>query len=214
MIRSYSLIDEILCHIDAGLKTLLPPNKRSSARSRPISLQQSPKLSDKQSQHIAGLMRVNHCGEVCAQALYTGQAITAQLPHIKAQMQQAALEEIDHLAWCEERLTELNSKTSILNPLWYSLSWLLGASTGLVGDGISLGFVAETERQVTLHLQNHIEQVKNLDHKTYAILLEMQKDEQRHAINAETAGAQPLPFVVQLLMKTTSNIMTSLSYYI
>jgi ubiquinone biosynthesis monooxygenase Coq7 len=158
-------------------------------------------------------MRVNHAGEVCAQALYKGQALTAQLQHIKKQMNQAALDEIDHLAWCEERLIELGSKPSIFNPLWYSGALVLGALAGLAGDGISLGFVAETERQVSAHLQKHLNQIPERDEKTKAIIKMMQIDEEHHATVAKEAGGVELPFFIQQLMSVVSKIMTKSSYY-
>jgi ubiquinone biosynthesis monooxygenase Coq7 len=159
-------------------------------------------------------MRVNHAGEVCAQALYQGQALTAELTHIKEQMNQSAAEEIDHLAWCEERLDELGAKTSLLNPIWYGGSLLLGALAGLAGDKISLGFVAETERQVTSHLKKHLEHLPAEDKKTIAILERMQADEEHHANLAIQAGASTLPLVVTKMMSAISKLMTKSSYYI
>ncbi|BCA93956.1 2-nonaprenyl-3-methyl-6-methoxy-1,4-benzoquinol hydroxylase [Legionella antarctica] len=171
-------------------------------------------LSSSAKKHIAGLMRVNHAGEVCAQALYQGQALTAQLTHIKQQMVQAAAEETDHLAWCEERLVELGSKPSVLNPIWYSGSLLLGALAGLAGDQISLGFVAETERQVTAHLQRHLQTIPIDDKKTKIILEKMQEDEEHHATLAVAAGAAELPYLIKQLMRVVSKLMTKSSYYL
>lgn len=159
-------------------------------------------------------MRVNHAGEVCAQALYQGQALTAQLTHIKKQMSDAAAEEIDHLAWCEERLTELGSKPSLLNPFWYGGSIILGALAGFVGDKVSLGFVAETERQVSAHLQHHLQQLPAKDKKSQAILFKMKEDEEQHATTALNAGAIELPYIVKQLMRVVSKLMTKSSYYV
>ena len=158
-------------------------------------------------------MRVNHSGEVCAQALYQGQALTAQLSQVKEQMTQAAAEEIEHLAWCEKRLAELDSKPSLLNPIWYGGSLLLGALAGLAGDKISLGFVAETERQVTAHLQSHLRRIPAEDSKTKVILEQMQVDEEHHAETAVQAGAVELPYLVKKVMSAVSKLMTKSSYY-
>ena len=171
-------------------------------------------LSKQEKQHVAGLMRVNHAGEVCAQALYQGQALTAQLTSVKAQMTQAAAEEVEHLAWCEQRLRELDSQPSRLNPLWYSGSLMIGALAGLAGDRWSLGFVAETERQVTRHLQKHLLSLPPDDLKTKAILSKMQSDEAHHAEIASAAGAAELPFLIKRLMHGVSRLLTQSSYYI
>jgi ubiquinone biosynthesis monooxygenase Coq7 len=159
-------------------------------------------------------MRVNHAGEVCAQALYQGQALTAQLTHIKKQMMDAALEETDHLAWCEARLYELDSQPSRLTVFWYSGSIVLGALAGWAGDKISLGFVAETERQVSAHLQNHLQSLPVDDKKTRLILKQMKEDEEHHAQTAIEAGAIELPSVVKQLMSLVSKVMTKSSYYL
>lgn len=159
-------------------------------------------------------MRVNHSGEVCAQALYQGQAQTASLEHIREQMQQAALEEVDHLAWCEKRLNELDAKTSLLNPIWYSLSYSIGAIAGALGDKWSLAFVVETENQVAKHLDSHIKQVSQDDKKTLSILEQMKSDELEHATNAKEAGAHELPDTVKTLMHLVAKVMTTSSYYV
>ncbi|WP_298626501.1 2-polyprenyl-3-methyl-6-methoxy-1,4-benzoquinone monooxygenase [uncultured Legionella sp.] len=212
--RTTSLLDGLINEIDSALRTLLPPQKRVPARQSPSAAVEDTKLSSREKQHIAGLMRVNHSGEVCAQALYQGQALTAKLTHIKEQMAQAAEEEVDHLAWCEERLSELNSSPSKLNPFWYAGSIVLGALAGFAGDKISLGFVAETERQVTSHLQKHIQEVPAVDKKTQLILKQMQLDEEQHASMAMEAGATELPYPVKQLMNIVSKLMTKSSYYI
>jgi ubiquinone biosynthesis monooxygenase Coq7 len=212
--RTISFLDILITEVDSALRTLIPPPKRISVRHSPAHEMADHPLSSSAKKHIAGLMRVNHAGEVCAQALYQGQALTAQLTHIKQQMAQAAAEEIDHLAWCEERLTELGSKPSVLNPIWYSGSLILGALAGLAGDKISLGFVAETERQVTAHLQRHLQGIPVDDKKTKAILERMQEDEEHHASLAIEAGAVELPHLIKQLMNVVSKLMTKSSYYL
>ena len=212
--RRTSILDSLISEMDNALRTLLPPSKRVSLRPSPAEHLVESTLSSQEKKQVAGLMRVNHAGEVCAQALYQGQALTAQLNHIKQQMSDAAAEETDHLAWCEERLAELGSKPSILNPLWYSGSILLGALAGWAGDKISLGFVAETERQVSRHLQNHLHQLPATDKKSQAILVQMQEDEEQHAAAAIGAGAIELPYPVKQMMSLVSKLMTKTSYHI
>jgi len=212
--RRTNILDTFLSEVDNALRTLAPPIKRVSGRRSPADSMTDSPLSTQEKKHISGLMRVNHAGEVCAQALYQGQALTAQLTHIKQQMSEAAAEEIDHLAWCEERLDELSSKPSMLNPLWYSGSLLLGAIAGFAGDKISLGFVAETERQVSMHLQSHLQKLPAQDKKSQAILTQMQKDEELHAEMAIGAGAIELPYPVKQIMRFISKLMTKTSYYI
>lgn len=153
-------------------------------------------------------MRVNHSGEVCAQALYHGQALTAKLPNVRREMQQAAIEEQDHLAWCEDRLKELNSHTSLLNPIWYGLSYGMGALAGIAGDKYSLGFVAETERQVSLHLQDHLNQLPAQDERSRKILEQMNEDELHHRHTALEAGGVELPYAVKITMTAISKLMT------
>jgi len=212
--RETNFLDTFISEVDNALRTLLPPEQRVAARPSPATPIADAELSSQEKKQVAGLMRVNHAGEVCAQALYQGQALTAQLTHIKKQMSDAAAEETDHLAWCEERLSELGSKPSILNPIWYVGSVLLGALAGRAGDKISLGFVAETERQVTSHLQRHLEKIPAKDNKSKAILAKMQEDEEHHANTAMEAGAIELPYLVKLLMSAVSKLMTKSSYYI
>ncbi len=211
--RKSNTLDILINEIDNALRTLVPPQKRNSRRASPAHHLEENPLSPSQKKHIAGLMRVNHAGEVCAQALYQGQALTANLTHVKEQMSDAAAEEIDHLAWCEERLHELDSNPSALNLLWYSGSVFIGALAGMAGDKISLGFVAETERQVTSHLQHHLQRLPLEDKKTKAILQKMQEDEEHHANQAVEAGAIELPYLIKQAMKALSKIMTKSSYY-
>lgn len=213
MIRNLNTTDHILQKADAMLRLLCPPKTRPHLRDNPAKNKAEVQLSAKERRHVAGLMRVNHSGEICAQALYQGQALTAKLDSIKTQMTKAAAEEIDHLAWCEARLQELNSKPSLLNPFWYAGSLFLGAFAGLMGDRWSLGFVAETERQVTAHLIKHIENLPPQDEKTHAILQQMKIDETAHAEAAVSAGAKELPLLIKNLMYAISKILTTSSYH-
>lgn len=176
--------------------------------------QDNNELSKEQSRHSAGLMRVNHTGEVCAQALYQGQALTAKLPHVRDEMEHAADEEVDHLAWCEERLVELDSHTSLLNPLWYGLSFGVGAAAGLISDKISLGFVAETEDQVCAHLEKHLAQLPEHDYRSRAVVLHMLEDEAKHAHHARQAGGIRFPKPLKATMAISSKLMTKSSYYL
>lgn len=209
-----NLLDGFIAEVDAVIRTLIPPAKRASNRPSPGDSIPDSALNVAERSHVAGLMRVNHAGEVCAQALYRGQALTAKLTHIKQQMNQAAAEETDHLAWCEQRLNELGSKPSLLNPLWYGGSLLMGAVAGIAGDPVSLGFVAETERQVSTHLQEHLSRLPAQDKKTSAIIARMQDDEAHHADDAIAAGAVELPEFIKTLMSVVSKLMTQSSYYI
>ncbi|WP_454781500.1 2-polyprenyl-3-methyl-6-methoxy-1,4-benzoquinone monooxygenase [Legionella sp. WA2022007384] len=209
-----STLDTLIAEVDNALRTIFPPAQRISTRPSPAEPLPDIALSIKEKKHVAGLMRVNHAGEVCAQALYQGQALTARLTHIKKQMSNAAAEEIDHLAWCEERLAELGSKPSILNPFWYAGSIILGAFAGFVGDKVSLGFVAETERQVSDHLGRHLQKLPTKDKKSHAILVKMKEDEEQHAATALNAGGIELPYLVKQLMRGVSKLMTKSSYYV
>lgn len=212
---AFSLIDTCLVEIDTAIRTLIPPQHRGSRRDVPgQGLDEEAVLTPEQKAHSAGLMRVNHAGEVCAQGLYQGQALTAQLTKVRSQMEAAAAEEVDHLAWCEQRLRELDSRPSLLNPVWYLGSLMLGAIAGMAGDRWSLGFVAETELQVSAHLQSHLEKLPASDEKTRLILEKMQEDEMHHADMAKEAGAADLPMVIKGLMGAVSTIMTKTSYYL
>ncbi len=212
--RQLSVLDNLLCQVDTALRTLFVPAQRTSQRGIPGQALHDHPMNKEQKHHVAGLMRVNHAGEVSAQALYQGQALTAKLPRVKVQMAEAAAEEIEHLAWCEQRLRELGSQPSLLNPLWYSGSFMIGALAGLVGDRWSLGFVAETERQVTAHLEKHLQQLPPEDIKTRAILAQMQEDEAHHANVAQDAGAAELPVLIKQLMHCVAKLMTQSSYSI
>lgn len=214
MLRNFNGIENLIREIDSALRTLSPPGKRRTQRGSPAENFPEPPLNSQEKQQVAGLMRVNHSGEVCAQALYQGQALTAQLAEVKAQMAAAAEEETDHLAWCEQRLLELGSQPSLLNPFWYLHSFTLGALAGIIGDRWSLGFVAETEKQVVAHLENHLQKLPQQDKKTRAILEQMHRDEAQHAEIANAAGAAELPLIIQKLMQGISKLMTNSSYYI
>lgn len=208
------MLDKFINGFDQMLRVVCPPDSRISERANPAKSIPIPILNDKQRKHVAGLMRVNHAGEVCAQALYQGQAMTARSLHTQKHMQQAVKEEIDHLAWCEERLQELDSKPSILNPFWYLGSLSIGAIAGILGDPISLGFVEETELQVTSHLEKHIDQLPIEDVRSHTILSQMKTDEMAHAAMAAHAGSLELPYVVKKMMRWSSRVMTTLSYYL
>lgn len=171
-------------------------------------------LSNAQKREAACYMRVNHVGEVCAQALYHSQGFTAHSAATRLQMHSAAAEEIDHLAWCEQRLTELGGRKSLLNPLWYGGAFAIGALSGLAGDRWNLGLVAETEKQVVKHLENHLGKLPKEDLRSQQVVAQMQADEARHAEQAATAGAAPLPEPVRKLMRTAAKIMTNTAHYI
>ncbi len=211
--RHLSLLDKICLQFDAALKTVTATHA-GAERINPADNHDEVELTVIEQRHAAGLMRVNHVGEVCAQALYQGQALTAQLNDVREAMQAAAQEEIDHLSWCEQRLQELHSHTSYLNPLWYSGAFAIGAVAGIIGDRWSLGFVAETEHQVVKHLQNHLTKLAPQDAKSRAILQQMAIDEAQHAQTAMDAGASELPQPIKKLMTAMSKIMTTTAYYI
>ena len=198
---------------DTALRTLLG-GSHTTGRPYPAENIDDSSFSDSEKQHIAGLMRVNHSGEVSAQALYQGQALTAKLPEVRTSMERAAAEENDHLDWCENRLRELDSRTSYLNPFWYAGSFAIGAIAGLAGDKWSLGFVGETERQVEDHLDEHLQQIPESDQKTRAILEQMKIDEIHHGETAMHAGGADLPKPIKGAMKATSKIMTGTVYYL
>jgi len=207
-----SLIDKLIVNADRALRTLAAGADLTAERPSPARGQDNTELSQDERRHAAGLMRVNHAGEVCAQALYQGQALTARLPDVRAEMEKAAAEEVDHLVWCRERIHELGSHTSYLNPLWYGLSFSLGAAAGLIGDKISLGFVAATEQQVCRHLQDHLQQLPENDHKSRAVVEQMLVDEAHHADAALAAGGIRFPAPVRGAMTLVSKAMTFSSY--
>ncbi|MDK2123673.1 2-polyprenyl-3-methyl-6-methoxy-1,4-benzoquinone monooxygenase [Parachitinimonas caeni] len=205
-------MDRFIVEFDKALRTVFAPAR--SVRPHPDAQQTEADLTAADKQHAAGLMRVNHCGEVCAQALYQGQALTARDPATRAALQEAAHEETEHLAWTEQRLQELGSHKSVLNPLWYVGSLAIGVSAGLVGDKWNLGFLAETERQVGAHLQSHLSQLPDQDAKSRAIVEQMRIDEASHAETATQLGGVELPKPLKDLMQLSSKVMTTLSYRI
>jgi 3-demethoxyubiquinol 3-hydroxylase len=209
--RSFSLIDRCLGEIDKAIKVLSVPSQPS--RPAPDVPEDRP-LEEAQRVESARLMRVNHCGEVAAQALYRGQALTAGDAGVSAAMRQAAAEETDHLAWCELRLRELRGRTSLLNPLWYAGSFAIGALAGALGPSTNLGFVAETERQVESHLRGHMERLGAADPRSRGILEQMTQDEMRHGAKAASMGGKELPFPVRAAMRLTARIMTRSSYWL
>ena len=211
--RQFSPADRLLLQADSALRTLLPFSGQP-ARQSPAQSQTEAPLSAREAAHVAGLMRINHTGEVCAQALYQGQALTARLPKVREAMEHAAEEEVDHLVWCEKRIRELGSQPSLLNPLFYGLSFGVGAVAGLISDKVSLGFVAETEDQVCKHLDEHLQQLPAADQKSRAILQQMRVDEERHASNAIDAGAMRFPTPVKLGMTLLAKVMTKSTYRI
>jgi ubiquinone biosynthesis monooxygenase Coq7 len=209
--RSYSRLDHLISSIDNALRM---STGETVTPSRPNPATDIPEIvmDEEHRQHAAGLMRINHAGEICAQALYAGQAATARNPEVQAEMQQAADEEIDHLSWCKDRLDELDSHPSKLAPLWYAGSFAIGAAAGLAGDGWSLGFLKETENQVEAHLANHIKKLPAEDARSRAILDQMKIDEAKHAQMAENSGAFDLPRPVRRLMKLTAGGMKAIAY--
>jgi len=211
--RRYSAIDGILIGFDDFLQALNAEN-RTNSRNNPAAQVQDTGLTAEMAKKSAALMRVNHAGEVAAQALYQGQGLTARDPEVKESMQKSAQEEIDHLVWCRQRLDELGSHSSYLNPVWYLGSFSIGAVAGVCGDKWSLGFVAETERQVVTHLQSHLARLPEADHKSRVILEQMQQDESHHATIAVESGAAELPAPVKKLMGLCSEVMTKTAYWI
>lgn len=211
--RNQSPLDLFLKNGDQVLRGLSGALQRSE-RPSPGDAHVSPELNEKERKHTAALMRINHTGEVCAQALYQGQALTAKSSKVKTEMKQAAEEEVDHLAWCGQKLSELEDHTSYLNPAWYALSYTIGAVAGVAGDKWSLGFVEETEIQVCKHLDQHLDQIPLKDASTRSVLNQMRTDEERHAKNAHAAGAATLPLGIKRMMTLMSKVMTKSTYYI
>ncbi len=211
--RDYTPVDRLLMAFDNGMQTVFG-KPRVSGRPDPADACEERELSAAEKDLSARLMRINHAGEVSAQALYQGQALTARLSDVREKMEQAAIEENDHLAWCEKRTRELGSHVSRLNPLWYGGSLAIGALAGLAGDKWSLGFIVETEHQVIRHLEDHLERLPEQDDKSRAILEQMKEDEAHHATTALEAGGAPLPEPVKKLMGLTSKIMTRTAYWV
>lgn len=209
--RELSPLDRLISGFDSALRTTLAPT-RHSPRPNPAADTAEADLDDRERSHAAGLMRVNHAGEIAAQGLYQGHAAVARDSTIEAQMQEAAIEEYDHLAWCEQRLTELGESPSRLSPLWYGGAFAIGAASGLLGDKWSLGFIAETERQVVEHLEGHLDGLPERDARSRTIVSQMRDEEDGHGKAAVEAGAAELPDAVKRMMKLTARVMTTAAY--
>jgi len=209
-LRLHTPLDHLLTEAQRALETVFgtPPAQRAN----PAGAMPDATLNETERRHAAGLMRINHVGEICAQGLYFGQAAVAREPQTREHLLEAAQEETDHLAWCAERLRELDSRPSLFNPLWYGGSYALGVLAGLRGDGWNLGFVVETERQVEAHLDEHLETLPAADQRSREILRQMKVDEARHADHAEQAGARVLPAPIPTLMATASKFMKAVAY--
>ncbi|QKT04184.1 2-polyprenyl-3-methyl-6-methoxy-1,4-benzoquinone monooxygenase [Ectothiorhodospiraceae bacterium 2226] len=210
--RQYSFLDHLIGNLDMGLRTLTgstPPHRPSPATGHA----ETP-LAPHLRAHVGRLMRVNHAGEVAAQGLYQGQALVARREALREHLEHAAQEENDHLGWCRERAAECGERTSLLDPAWYAGALAIGAAAGLAGDRWSLGFVAETERQVGRHLEHHMSQVPPEDQRSHAVLAQMHADEARHGAEAMRAGGRELPRPVRWLMGLSSKVMTRTAYWI
>jgi ubiquinone biosynthesis monooxygenase Coq7 len=205
-------LDALLTAADTALRALLAPPR--AARPTPQPAGPGAALTEEEKRLSAALMRVNHVGEVCAQALYTAQALTTPKPALRAHFMRACHEETDHLAWTRQRLQELGSRTSLLNPLWYAGAFGIGLLAGRMGDAISLGFVVETERQVEAHLLGHLDRLPAGDAASRAIVAQMAEDEVQHALHAQQAGAAELPAPVKGLMRAAARVMTTTAHYI
>jgi 3-demethoxyubiquinol 3-hydroxylase len=205
-------MDKLLNAADIALRTLFGPSQAS--RPCPTVEEESGNLTPGERQLAGALMRVNHVGEVCAQALYTAQALATKNAQLRGHFQEAAREETDHLAWTRNRLQELGARTSVLNPLWYAGAFGLGLLAGRIGDRVSLGFVAETERQVEAHLASHLERLPAQDHASRAIVAQMKSDEARHAAEAVDAGGISLPSPVKAAMTMAAKVMTTTAHYL
>jgi len=203
-------VDQWLVAVEAGLRAV--GGGSQAARSAPKA--EGPPLSPEEKMLSGALLRVDHVGEVCAQALYQAQALTARSPDLRDHMSRAAREEVDHLAWTSQRLAALGDRTSLLNPLWYAGAFAIGLAAGRAGDRWSLGFVVETERQVEEHLAGHLARLPEGDAESRAIVAQMKDDEARHALDAEAAGARPLPLPIRLAMRAAAKVMTTTAHYV
>lgn len=210
--RGLEVIDGLIIELDKALRALFAPGR--SARPVPGDDLPEAAVDEKEKRHIAALMRVNHSGEICAQALYQGQALASRNPAVSTALQKAAVEEGEHLAWTERRLSELGGRKSLFNPLWFGGSLAIGMVAGKLGDGWNLGFLAETERQVEAHLHGHLQRLPERDRKSWAIIEQMKIDEVGHAHTAERLGARELPGAVRLAMRLVSGAMTRTAYWI
>lgn len=214
MQRRITPLDQLLASADNALRTVLGRNAWHAGRPNPAAKLPEAAQDESARRHSAGLMRVNHAGEIAAQALYQGQSVFARDVAVRHAMRESAQEEVDHLAWCEERLAELGSRPSRLAPFWYAGSFTIGAFAGMAGDRWSLGFVAETEQQVETHLDGHLSRIAADDARSRAIIEQMKEDEIRHGAKAMQAGAKVLPWPVRQLMKVASKVMTTTAYYV
>lgn len=205
-------LDQLIIEFDKGLRTVFAPAQ--TQRSVPGGDLPEAELSPEEKRHAAALMRVNHVGEVCAQALYQGQALSSRDPALADALHQAAQEETEHLAWTERRIAELGGRKSLLNPLWYGGALVMGLAAGRMGDAWNLGFLAETERQVEAHLADHLGRLPSADHKSQAVLDQMKRDEIAHAETAVRLGARQLPGPVKVAMKLASRVMTRTAYWL
>jgi ubiquinone biosynthesis monooxygenase Coq7 len=219
-----SLLDSVLVCADNALRTVFAPARAARPTPKPgneitgshtaEAPEPSAAMQADALTRAARLMRINHVGEICAQALYQGQSLTARNDHVRTTLQKAAKEEEDHLAWCEERINELGGRKSLLNPLWYAGSFALGAASGLLGDKWNLAFLAETERQVEGHLKDHLEKLPPEDARSRAVLEQMQRDEAQHAATAMTLGAADMPQSISRIMRLASRVMTGTAYWV
>ena len=205
-------MDRLIGAFDQALRTLFA--KPRGTRACPVVPAEATHLGEQERKHAAALMRVNHVGEVCAQALYTAQAMSTRNEALRAQLEKASREETDHLAWTQARLDELGARPSLLNPLWYAGAFGIGLVAGRLGDRVSLGFIVETERQVEAHLQGHLERLPPADHASRAIVAQMKDDEAMHASHAQASGAAELPPPVKLAMRAAAKVMTTTAHYI
>ncbi len=206
------LMDNLILTVENALRTVLTDSP--TVRETPGKALPEATLNDAEKRHAAALMRVNHVGEVCAQALYQGQALTARNPEARQVLAHAAHEEVEHLSWCESRLQALGGRKSLLNPVWYAGSLAIGVTAGVLGDKWNLGFLAETEHQVGAHLQSHLGKLPEQDAKSRAVVAQMQQDEAKHADTAIHFGAAQLPAPVPLVMRTMGKVMTSIAYWV
>jgi ubiquinone biosynthesis monooxygenase Coq7 len=205
-------LDPVITALDNALRTVFAP--AHAGRPTPGGNLPEAEMSEAERRHVAALMRVNHAGEVCAQALYQGQALTARNPETRTGLERAGAEETDHLAWTEQRIADMGGRRSLLDPLWYAGSFAIGAAAGLIGDRWSLGFLAETERQVEQHLDGHLGRLPAGDERSRAILEQMKADEVGHAVYAERNGAAELPAPVKDGMRAAARLMTGTAYWI
>jgi ubiquinone biosynthesis monooxygenase Coq7 len=212
-VRRLTPLDRLLASANNALRTIAAPAGRP-ARANPAEHIIDADLDDREKSHAAGLMRVNHAGEVAAQALYQGHAAVARDRSIEDQMQRAADEEFDHLAWCEQRINELGEDVSRLTPFWYAGAFAIGAASGILGDKWSLGFIQETEKQVCAHLDSHLDSLPAQDAKSRAIVEQMRDEEEEHGENAAQAGAAALPAPIKRLMRLTAKVMTKTAYWV